>query len=92
MKYSTVEIVPDAFNSGWRVKYDDTDHHDRESRKEYLPNAGLGFFHYPRKWGVEKGFLILKNEMIRVRQEKINSIMQDIEEIKNLQLPDWVKP
>ncbi len=90
MKYSLIEIRPTITEeSRWRVGFDDTDPYDRVSCKKYIPNAGLGFFYFPRKWKTEKAFEILKEEMIKVRQKEIEYIQRDIDDIKNIQLPEW---
>ena len=87
-----IEIRP-PFNKEqkeWDVKFDNTDKEDRMSCKEYMSQP-LGFFYYPRKWGVEKRFQVLKDDMIRRRQKEVDHLLRDIESIKNTKLPDWVK-
>lgn len=92
MKYSCIEIrpTPKFCKEPWEVKFDDTDSVDRISCKKYIPHS-LGFFHFPRKWGAQKGFDILKKDMIEKRKERIKSLQKDIEAIESLQLPEWAK-
>lgn len=92
MKYSLIEIRPNTkfCEEPWRVNFDDTDAHDREPCKKYEPHV-LGFFYFPRKWGAQKGFDILKAYMIERRQKEIDAIQKDLEQIKKLELPDWAK-
>jgi len=92
MKYSLIEILPNPkfCEEPWSVKFDDTDPHDREPCKQYSPH-GLGFFYFPRKWGSQKGFDVLKADMIERRQKEIKAIQKDINQIKKLELPDWAK-
>jgi hypothetical protein len=92
MKYSLVEIRPNPkfCEEPWRVEFSSVDPYDRESKKEYTPN-GLGFFHFPRKWGAQKGFDVLKTDMIERRKAHIAAIQKDIDEIEKLELPDWAK-
>jgi hypothetical protein len=92
MKYNLIEIRPNRLNDDepWIVKYDDTDTHDRESSRSYEP-CGLGFFYYPRKWGPQKAFDILKKDMIDRRKKEIEILQKDISSIEKIELPDWVK-
>ena len=91
MKYDTIEIRPTSFDDKrWRVLYDNSDKIDRVSRKKYEPHS-LGFFIFPRKWGPVKGFKTLKNHMIELRKAEIAKLQQSIQELEELELPDYLK-
>ena len=92
MKYNLIEIRPNRFDNKekWTVRYDPTDQHDREPCKSYEP-AGLGFFYYPRKWGPQKAFDILKKDMIDRRAREIEMLQEDINYIEKMELPNEVK-
>ena len=92
MKYNLIEIRPNSYweQERWSVSFDNSDELDREADKKYQPHS-LGFFYYPKKWKPEKAFQILKDDMIKTRQNEINRLQLDMEAIKNLKLPDWVK-
>lgn len=86
MYYNSMEIRPKSFGeSGFNVSWSKTPY-DRESGKGSL-NAGLGFYHYPRKLGEEKAFCELRDSMIAVRQKCIDRMLSDIEELRKLELP-----
>jgi hypothetical protein len=92
MKYNLIEIRPNRLDDKekWMVRYDPTDKHDRKSCKTYEP-TGLGFFYYPRKWGPQKAFDILKKDMIDRRAREIQMLKEDVDYIEKMELPDWVK-
>lgn len=86
MYYSCMEIKPKSFgDSGFNVSWSKTPY-DREPGKGSL-NAGLGFYHYPRKIGEERAFNELREAMIAVRQKHVDEMLSDIEELKKLESP-----
>ena len=93
MKYNSIEMrrhhqcQPNDIR--WTVVFDNTDVHNRISSKKYIPNSGLGFFYYPRKWCVEKAFDMLKQSMIERREAEIKFWQREIEELKRVELPEW---
>ncbi len=48
------------------------------------------FFISLKGGGAKKGFALLKAEMIKVRREKIEGILKDIDDIANLEFPEWI--
>lgn len=84
MYYDTVEIRP--VKGQWIVLHRALDG-DRIASKTCTPSAS-GFFHYPRKWGIERGFEKLKAEMIWRHQQEIEKLTKSIEALKSLQLPN----
>jgi hypothetical protein len=93
MKYNLIELrkQPEILGGKWQVKYDNTDPYNRMSRRSYKPDSDLGFFYYPRKWGPQKGFDVLKQSMIEARQNMIDALQRQIDELNELQLPNWAK-
>lgn len=91
MKYSTISfertINP---KSPWRVAHT-TDNFDRVPCKVYKPDGALGFFHYPKKWPIEKAFNMLKDAMIERRQQEIKSWEREINRIQQVKLEDFIK-
>lgn len=69
MLYDTIELLPQHGFGVWNVTHSRVPG-DREPRKKYLPH-GLGFFHYPRKWGVKRGFDALKAAMVKRHKDEI---------------------
>ncbi len=84
MYYDSVQIRINTDGS-WRVYHFQLDG-DREPSKEYTPQ-NMGFFHYPRKWGIEKAFKLLKEHMIKCRQEEIDHLTKSINNLSSLSLP-----
>jgi hypothetical protein len=81
MLYDTVEINPSG-NGKWSVTFSSLNR-QREEKDEYLPNA-MGFFHYPRKWGKQKGFNILKNYMIKQHEQEIARLRKSLKALKSV--------
>jgi hypothetical protein len=58
-----------------------------------IPLTLGGVFHYPRRWGVQKGFSLLKESMIKRHEDEINALMKSLSELRLVQLPnDKAKP
>ena len=93
MKYATLELTPAwRFDKKrkWILKHSTSDI-DRLPCKKYLPEPGLGFFYYPQKWPIEKAFKILKESMIKRRQEEIEMWKREIEILEKVELSDYIK-
>jgi hypothetical protein len=86
MKYSFIEIRPNL-DGGWYVRHDNSDKADRHPRKEYVPHS-LGFFYFPRKWGVKNGMAVLIQDMIKRREKEIARLKKDIKLIRKVKLPN----
>ncbi len=85
MKYDTIEIIPDRkVKVKWRIKHTQSDV-DRVA-VETSPH-GLGFFHYPKKKGVEFGFNTLKAHLIGRHEEEIARLQVSLESLKALTIP-----
>ena len=84
MYYDTVEIKPIA--GKWVVNHSQMDG-DRQSSKEYTPHA-MGFFHYPRKWGVQKGFRLLKKAMIKRHEDEIAALTKSLSSLRLVEPPN----
>lgn len=83
MYYDTIEIKP--VGGKWRAGHEQIDG-DRQSEKRARPNA-LGFFHYPRSWGLQKGFSLLQDEMIKRHEEEIAALSKSLDALRQLQPP-----
>ena len=88
MKYSLIEIRPKQ--DSWQVSLDDTDNRDRVSQKSYVPHS-LEFFRFPRNWGGEKGFEVLKNHLIQKHQYEIARLEKSLSALKKLKCPEWIQ-
>ena len=84
MYYNTVEIKPDRGNDckTWSVCFSALPF-DREPGN-YHPSS-LGFMHYPRKWGKQKGFDTLKSHMIAEHEKKIEELTKSLAQLKKLE-------
>jgi hypothetical protein len=85
MYYDTVEIKP--VNGKWVFKHYKMNL-DRQSSKGYTPNSDLGFFHYPRKWGDQKGFRLLKEAIIKRHEDEIAKLTKSLSELRLVKLPN----
>lgn len=61
---------------------------DRQPRpgNVYTPST-LGFFHYPRKWGVEKGLRVLKAAMMKRHKVEIADLTKSLAKLRSVKLP-----
>jgi hypothetical protein len=84
MYYDTVEIRP--LGGKWVVNHYKMDK-DRQPRENYTPNVVLGFFHYPRKWGVEKGLRLLKEAIIKRHKDEIDRLTKSLSELRLINSP-----
>lgn len=87
MRYDSIELDP-VPGFGWVVRHHQV-HGDREPRKDYTPNA-LGFFHYPRKWGIGRGFAVLKKTMIERHEAEIARLEKSLAALRAAELPDEI--
>lgn len=86
MRYSTVEIRPSILNRNeWEVSFSDLDG-DRID-EGHRPH-GLGFYHYPRKFGRVKAFTILKEYLIRQHEEEITKLQSSLVKLQKLNVID----
>lgn len=85
MYYDCVELHPIP-GVGWIVHHSQV-HGDRKPRRNYTPHA-LGFFHYPRKRGIEWGFAALKNAMIKRHEAEIARLEKSLAALRATTLPD----
>ena len=83
MLYDTIEIKR-TLSGEWKVPHRELPY-DRNEGEQNL-NGVLGFFHYPRDWGKEKAFEILRNKMIEVRQKVITDLQHQIDKLRDLAL------
>ena len=83
MLYDTLEIKP-TLNGEWEVLHRELPY-DRKKDGQQL-NAALGFFHYPRSWGKEKAFEVLRNRMIEERLKVIAELQNQSEQLRALAL------
>ena len=83
MKYDTIEIIPER-SGQWQVKH----HQDNEDRvaTKTSPHP-LGFFHYPKKKGIEFGFNTLKAHLISRHENEIERLQNSLESLKVLSIP-----
>lgn len=91
MKYNLIEIKPTPLfcKNRFDVKFDNTDSVDRVGCKKYTPNR-LGFFHYPRKWDVDKAFTLLKQHLIDDVDAEIERLNDYRNELLKVSLPERV--
>lgn len=82
MKYSLLDIKRSNIDKKWYCTFSDI-HGDREKR-EIVPNASLGFLHYPQNWSDEKALELLKSAMIKERKDLIKLLLEDINSIDKL--------
>jgi hypothetical protein len=54
--------------------------------KDLGPNPS-GFYHYPTRIGKERAFTMLRDLMIKIRKDRINAIIKEIESLENLEIP-----
>ena len=78
MLYDTIEIKL-TLSGEWELPY------DRKKDAQHL-NGALGFFHYPRKWGKEKAFRVLRDRMIEERMKAIQILQAQIDGLRALTL------
>lgn len=81
MLYDTIEIRL-MLNGGWVVFHQELPY-DRKKGEQRL-NGTLGFFHYPREWGKEKAFEVLRGQMIEERLKVIAELQNQIEQLRAL--------
>ena len=87
MYYDTVEIRP--IGGRWVVAHGQMDG-DRKTSSPYSPGAlgtALGFFHYPRKWGVAKGFRVLREALIKRHEDEIAALKKSLSGLRSLHVP-----
>jgi len=83
MLYDTIEIR--LMPSGkWEVLHREL-LYDRKRGEQQL-NGALGFFHYPRNWGKEKAFRVLRDRMIEERLKAIAGLQNQIDKLRDLAL------
>lgn len=85
MYYDAIELIP-VPGFGWVARHHQVSG-DREPRKDYTPHA-LGFFHYPRKWGIERGFAALRKVMIERHEAEIARLEKSLDALWATGLPD----
>lgn len=83
MLYDTIEIK--LTSSGeWEVLHRELSY-ERKRGEQHL-NGALGFFHYPRNWGVENAFRVLRERMIGERLKVIAELHDQICKLRALTL------
>ena len=83
MLYDTIEIKQ-MLNGEWVVLHRELPY-DREKGEQRL-NGTLGFFHYPREWGKEKAFEVLRDHMIEERLKVIAELQHQVDQLRALAL------
>ena len=83
MLYDTIEIKLTP-SGEWEVLHRELPY-DRKKGEQRL-NGALGFFHYPRNWGKEKAFRVLRDRMIQERQKAIAELQNQIDKLRALAL------
>jgi hypothetical protein len=84
MYYDTVTIQPSGAGC-WTAAHSQQAH-DRMPAAEYTPSA-LGYFHYPRDWGVQKGFAVLKAAMIKRHEDEIAALSKSLANLRLVRTP-----
>lgn len=84
MYYDTIQIT--VINNKWVVSHCQQNG-AREERDHYTPSP-LGFFHYPREYGIKKGFDILKETMIKPHEEEIERLSKSLADLRAVTPPD----
>ena len=83
MLYDTIEIKLTP-SGEWEVLHRELPY-DRKKGEQQL-NGALGFFHYPRNWGKEKAFRVLRDRMIEERIKAIADLQNQIDKLRALAL------
>lgn len=83
MLYDTIEIRLSP-SGEWKVLHRELPY-ERKKGEQRL-NAAIGFFHYPRNWGKEKAFEVLRNRMIQERLKVIEELQDQICKLRALAL------
>ena len=83
MLYDTIEIKR-TLSGEWEVLHQELPY-ERKKGKQQL-NGALGFFHYPREWGKEKAFEVLRDRMIEERLKAIEELQRQIDKLRALAL------
>jgi len=83
MLYDTIEIKMST-SGEWKVLHRELPH-DRKKGAQHL-NGTLGFFHYPRNWGKENAFRVLRDRMIGERLKAIAELQNQITKLRSLSL------
>ena len=86
MKFSTVKLDPNPNEHTWDIRFSDLPY-DRQAVKNPTPHS-LGFFHYPTKWGKQKGFDKLKQHMIQIHKEEIAKLQESLAALETLEIGD----
>lgn len=81
MLYDTIEIKLTS-NGEWEVLHREIPY-ERKKGEQWL-NGMLGTFHYPRNWGKEKAFKVLRDQMIEGRLKVITELQNQIEQLRAL--------
>jgi len=84
MYYDCVEIKPDGKGGWYSIHY--------QQKGDRLENctapSAYGFYHYPREWGIEKGFQTLKNTMIERHEKEIEQLTSSLNALRLVELPE----
>lgn len=83
MMYDTIEIRLSP-SGEWEVLHRELPY-ERKKGEQQL-NGALGFFHYPRHWGKEKAFRVLRDRMIKERLKVIEELQRQIDQLRSLSL------
>ncbi len=85
MHYDLIEIS--ARGTEWVVTHSQVAGNRQPRPGDIYTPSALGFFHYPRKWGVEKGFKVLKAEMMKRHKAEIASLTKSLAALRRVKLP-----
>jgi len=85
MLYRTINIDPrHGETPSWVCSVHDM---DGERKDTYLVPSALGYYHFPRRWPVPRGFAALKAVMVESHKHEIARLQASLEKLQALECP-----